>query len=271
MGFQAGPEGQGSVSSSLSRAYRPRRQVPQRTFTSIFQTKAYGSSGNISTVTKAGPDGFSVIVQGFLPGTAQTQSPSSKLAAHDVGLCSHLRYWGEGRGARAESGTKQAFKQCPGSQALHISVQARNPGVMTTSDKGNDRASERALQPGLTSGPRGSCNGGRDPVLGSPLQRNTRREGRSSALGSAKPGLYMTWDMALPHSFLGHPHPSPLHEDGRKELADRCPPRSVWSSQEPRTPDPPFKGTTGTSFSLALHQHSRAWRYKTTETKGSQA
>lgn len=217
-------------------------------------------------------DESSVIVQGFLPGTAQTQSPSRKLAANDGGLCSHLRYWREGRGARAESGTKQAFKQSdPGSQALHISVQARNPRVTTTSDKGNHRASEHAAQPGLTSGPRGSCNGGRDPVLGSPLQRNTRREGRSSALGSAKPRLHMTWDMALPHGFLGHPRPSPLHEDGCMELADRRPPRSVWSSQEPRTPDPPFKGTTGTSFSLALHQHSRARHYKTMETKGSQA
>lgn len=142
---------------------------------------------------------------------------------------------------------------------------------MTTSDKGNHRASERSLQPRLISGPRGSRNGGRDPVFGSPLQRNTRREGRSSALGSSKPRLHMTWDMALPHGFPGHPPPSPLHEDGRMELADRRPPRSVWSSQEPRTPDPPFKGTTGISFSLALHQHTRAWRYKTTETKGSQA
>lgn len=56
-------------------------------------------------------DESSVIVQGFLPGIAQTQSPSGKQAANDGGLCSHLRYWGEGRGARAESGTKQAFKQ----------------------------------------------------------------------------------------------------------------------------------------------------------------
>lgn len=60
---------------------------PQRMFTSIFHTEAHGSSGNISTVTEAGPCGFPVTAQGFPPGTAQTHFPSRKLAANDARVC----------------------------------------------------------------------------------------------------------------------------------------------------------------------------------------
>lgn len=176
-----------------------------------------------------------------------------------LGCVACLRYWGEGRGMRAESGTKQAFKQWPQKpDAPYLS-----PGKKYS---GHDNQWQRWPQPVsmLFSHAEvaarwrlalwGSCKGGSNRVLGAPLQRNMGAgEGeRSPVLGSAKPRLHM----ALPPGFPGPPGPIPLCEDRHTDLPDRHLPRSVWSSQEPRTPDPPFKGNYGnlvfTNFTSAV-------------------
>lgn len=150
---------------------------PQRMFTSIFHTEAHGSSGNISTVTEAGPCGFPVTAQGFPPGTAQTHFPSRKLAANDAGVCC---CWPVILGRRQRDASSQVQSEPAnsdlGSQTLRISVQARNTRGTTTSDKGDHRASEHAIQP---------CRGG-GPLMSGPMRKLQSREGPSPWSSSSK-------------------------------------------------------------------------------------